>query len=86
VSQPPKYAPSHAFMSDAATLSGFPGQSLDIEFNAIAAVTKAIEANLALIQRDDGALANGSVSKIRQDSLPRTCFSQARRRFSEITR
>lgn len=62
MSQPPPYNPSHSFVSDSATLGGFPGQSLDIEFNAIAAVTKAIEANLALIQRDDGALANGSVT------------------------
>jgi hypothetical protein len=60
VSQPPPYTPSHSFISDAAT-GTFPGQSLDIEFNNIAAVTDAIETNLAMIQRDDGVLANGSV-------------------------
>jgi hypothetical protein len=62
VSQPPPYTPSHAFLADAATLGNFPGQALDVEFNNIAAVTGDIEANLALIQRDDGALANGSVT------------------------
>ena len=43
---------------------GGPGMVLMCEpvFAAIEAVTGAIEANLALIQRDDGALANGSIT------------------------
>jgi len=62
VSQPPPYNPSHSFVADASTLANFPGQSLDLEFNKIATVTGAIETNLALIQRDDGALNNGIVT------------------------
>jgi hypothetical protein len=60
VSQPPPYTPSHSFISDVTT-GTFPGQSLDVEFAAIEAVTDAIETNLAIIQRDDGQLANSSV-------------------------
>jgi hypothetical protein len=60
VSQPPRYSPSHSFISDVTT-GTFPGQALDVEFAAIEAVTDAIENNLALIQRDDGQLANSSV-------------------------
>jgi hypothetical protein len=36
------------------------GQALDVEFNDVKATTDQILANLKLIQRDDGALANGS--------------------------
>jgi hypothetical protein len=61
MSQPPKYTPQHAFVTDSATLANFPGQALDVEFQSVKATTDGIEANLALIQRDDGALANGSV-------------------------
>jgi hypothetical protein len=60
VSQPPPYSPSHSFISDVTT-GTFPGQALDVEFNKIATVTDAIETNIALIQRDDGTLANASV-------------------------
>ena len=38
-----------------------PGTSLDAEFNAIKITSDETLSNLALIQRDDGALANGSV-------------------------
>ena len=38
-----------------------PGGSLDEELSRVKAVTDAIRANLALIQRDDTALANRSV-------------------------
>lgn len=69
MSQPPPYTPSHSFVSDSATLANFPGQSLDVEFNGLKTTTDAIRANLALIQRDDGALANGSVT---YDSLSST--------------
>lgn len=61
MSQPPPYTPSHSFVSDSATLANFPGQSLDVEFNGLKTTTDAIRTNLALIQRDDGALANGVV-------------------------
>ena len=62
MAQPPAYTPQHSFLSDSATLANFPGQSLDVEFNALASVTGAIEANLAMIQRADGAIANGSIT------------------------
>jgi hypothetical protein len=62
VSQPPAYTPSHSFLADSATLPYFPGQALDVEFNDVKKTTDAINANLKLIQRDDGALANGSVT------------------------
>lgn len=38
-----------------------PGNTLDAEFNAVKETLDETLANLALIQRDDGALANGSV-------------------------
>ena len=60
MSQPPPYTPQHSFISDVTTGS-FPGQALDIEFSDVKATTDAISANLKLIQRDDGALANGTV-------------------------
>lgn len=43
-----------------------PGVRLDTEFDAIATTTDEIRENLALLQRDDGALANGVVT---EDSL-----------------
>lgn len=61
MSQPPAYNPQHAFVADSATLANFPGQALDVEFQSVKATTDAIETNLALIQRDDGALANSVV-------------------------
>lgn len=62
MSQPPPYAPSTAFVSYQGQQSWFPGQQLDAEFNNLDTIIGDIEANLALIQRDDGALANGSVT------------------------
>jgi hypothetical protein len=62
VSQPPAYIPAHSFVSDSAILANFPGQALDVEFQDIKTTTDAIRANLALIQRDDGGLANGIVT------------------------
>lgn len=62
MSQPAAYAPAHVFVADSATVPNFPGQSLDVEFNAVKATTDQIRANLALIQRDDGAPANGTVT------------------------
>jgi hypothetical protein len=62
VSQPQPYSPQHAFVADSATVPNFPGQSLDIEFQDVKSTTDQILANLALIQRDDGALKNGTVT------------------------
>jgi hypothetical protein len=62
VSQPTPYAPAHSFVSDASTLANFPGQSLDIEFQNVKTTTDQIRTNLALVQPDDGALANSSVT------------------------
>lgn len=62
MSQPTPYAPVHQFVVDSATLPNFPGQALDIEFQAIKTTTDQIGANLKQIQRDDGALANGVVT------------------------
>ncbi|MGY4428479.1 hypothetical protein ACVWWO_000956 [Bradyrhizobium sp. F1.13.1] len=62
MSQPPAYTPVHSFISDSATLANFPGQALDVEFSNVKATTDQIRTNLALIQRDDGALANSSVT------------------------
>jgi len=61
MSQPPIYAPQTEFLTYQAQQSWFPGQQLDVEFNAIDASISAIEANLAGIQKDDGTLANGIV-------------------------
>jgi hypothetical protein len=61
VSQPPPYSPQHSFISDVTT-GTFPGQQLDVEFNDVKKTTDAINANLKLIQRDDGAIANGSIT------------------------
>lgn len=41
--------------------SPLPGNEVDAELNAVKATTDAINANLQLIQRSDGALANASV-------------------------
>ena len=61
MSQPPPYNPSSSFITYSAGLPGFPGQQLDAEFSNIKTTTNAISSNLALIQRDDGELANESV-------------------------
>lgn len=64
MAQPTAYVPSFDF-SDFSTLNPDtpqPGVSLDAQFNAIALTTDQIRANLALIQRDDGLLANGIVT------------------------
>lgn len=62
MAQPPPYVPATSFISYQAQQSWFPGQQLDAEFNNLDTIIGDIEANLALIQRDDGALANGSVT------------------------
>ncbi|WP_045012287.1 hypothetical protein [Bradyrhizobium sp. LTSP849] len=61
MSQPKPYSPQHSFVSDSATLANFPGQAIDIEFQDIKTTTDQIRTNLALIQRDDGAIKNGTI-------------------------
>lgn len=50
-------------MQALAPTSPLPGNKVDDEFNAIKTTTDQIRANLELIQRDDGRLANGSVGR-----------------------
>jgi hypothetical protein len=47
---------------DEAYASWFPGSELDVELNNLKTTTDQVRGNLKLIQRDDGALANGSVT------------------------
>lgn len=64
MAQPTPYVPSFDF-SDFSTLNPDtpqPGVSLDAQFNAIKLTTDETSANLELIQRDDGLLANGIVT------------------------
>jgi hypothetical protein len=64
VSQPPPYNRSFSFSNfQAQTPTGVPpGSQIDGELNNIKAALDGVGTNLALIQRDDGALMNGSVS------------------------
>lgn len=63
MAQPPAYVQAFSFTDYTANYPADqqPGVSLDTEFAHLATTTNAIRANLALIQRDDGALANQSV-------------------------
>lgn len=64
MAQPTPYVPSFDF-SDFSTLNPDtpqPGVSLDAQFNALKLTTDETLANLELIQRDDGLLANGIVT------------------------
>lgn len=63
MSQPPTYNRSFNFSDYQATnpSTPVPGNKLDDEFSRIKAVLDAIRANLALIQRDDTAVANESI-------------------------
>src|SRR3546814_10162505 len=65
VAQPTPYTRQYDF-TDHSTNSPTtpqPGVHLDAEFNAVKLTTDQIRANLALIQRDDGKIANTSVHK-----------------------
>ena len=62
MAQPDEYEPAHEFLVDEAANTNFPGSELDIEFAAIERILGQYRDNLALIQRDDGALANGVVT------------------------
>ena len=63
-SAPTPYVKTSSFTALAAvpyTETGLPGGALDAEFTNIAASMLATQARLALLQRDDGAVRNGSV-------------------------
>lgn len=63
MSQPPAYTRQASFTDFAAANPSLPppGTSLDAEFNALLATIAGLLTNIALIQRDDGKLVNGSV-------------------------
>ncbi len=63
MAQPPAYVPAYSFTDHSTSQPSTPqpGDKLDAEYDAIRDTTDALRANLALIQRDDGLLANGSV-------------------------
>lgn len=62
MSQPTPYDQSHEFFTDETANPNFPGSEIDIELNAVETTTDEILTNLALIQRDDGALKNAVVT------------------------
>lgn len=61
--QPPAYARSYSFTDHSTNFPTVPqpGLRLDTEFNNLATSIAGIRTNIALLQRDDGALANGAV-------------------------
>jgi hypothetical protein len=61
MSQPPAYTPATSFTGSSPYRDASLGASMDVEFNAIKSVLDAIEANLALIQRDDTSIANQTI-------------------------
>lgn len=64
MTQPTPYTLGYSFtdFSAASPTAQQPGVKLDAEYNAIATTLAGVLTNLALIQRDDGKLANGSVT------------------------
>ena len=83
--QPPPYNRSFSFSNFQAQnpTAVPPGSSIDLELNNVKANSDGVSANLARIQRDDGALANGSVSF---DQLSRPCKQPDWRRLSHGSR
>jgi hypothetical protein len=65
MAQPPAYEPSYDFsdFQSSNPTAPLPANQIDSQFNAIKTTTDGIRDNLALIQRDDGLLANQSVHK-----------------------
>lgn len=63
MAQPIPYERSYSFTnwSSSHPSDPHPGVQLDAQFDALEVTTDQIRTNLALIQRDDGLLANGSV-------------------------
>lgn len=74
MAQPTPYTRQYNFTSYQTSnpSTPLPGNQVDAELNAVKAATDAIDANLKLIQRDDGAIANGSVTA---DSLGTTALT-----------
>lgn len=64
MSQPPAYSRQYSFTSFSENYPSDqqPGSQLDAELNAVKRTLDAILSNLVLIQRDDGALKNASVT------------------------
>lgn len=69
MSQPPTYARQYSFLAYQVSNpeDPLPGQKVDQELNAAKVTLDAILTNLALIQRDDGRLANNSVGTSQLD-------------------
>jgi hypothetical protein len=63
MAQPPAYSRSFSFTNQSTNFptTPQPGLRLDTEFNNLATSIAGIRTNMALLQRDDGALANTSV-------------------------
>lgn len=63
MTQPTPYTRQYNFTNfqSANPTTPLPGNQVDAELNAVKTATDGIDTNLALIQRDDGKLANGSV-------------------------
>lgn len=63
MAQPPTYTRQYDFTNFQTSnpSTPLPANQVDIEYNAVKQTLDAINTNLALIQRDDGALANNSV-------------------------
>jgi hypothetical protein len=61
MAQPTPFEVQHEYVSDEGVNPNFPGTELDIDFGRLTTTLDEILANLALIQRDDGELANNSV-------------------------
>lgn len=74
MSQPTAYEPAHEFLTDEGANPQFPGSELDIEFAALDITLSQILTNLALIQRDDGALKNGIVTTDSLDTVLAAAF------------
>lgn len=69
MAQPPPYERQYAFRAfqTANPDDPLPGQKVDIELNAVKATLDEVLANLALIQRDDGRVANNSIGTSQLD-------------------
>lgn len=65
LAQPTEYSRQANFrdLQALAPTTPLPGNKVDDEFNALKVTTDEVRTNLALIQRDDGQLANGSVGR-----------------------
>jgi len=61
MAQPTAFVPQHEYWNDEGINPNFPGSELDIDFGNIRGTLDQVLVNLALIQRDDGALKNQSV-------------------------